>query len=102
MKGVGDFMKKKIMIIALLVIVTVISYNYYKNYQQINNLESQIESLNTEIEKTKEENENLNEQLVNIENNEFVEKVARTKLGLVKPGEVLLIPIEEENQNEEK
>ena len=95
-------MKKKIVIIFLLIVVAVISYNYYRNYQQISSLESQIQSLNTEIEKTKEENEKLNKQLVNIENNEFVEKIARTKLGLVKPGEVLLIPIEEENKKEDK
>ncbi|MGM0409799.1 MAG: FtsB family cell division protein [Bacillota bacterium] len=95
-------MKKKIVIITLLIVVAIISYNYYRNYQQINNLESKIENLNSEIEKTKEENEQLNKQLVNIENNEFVEKIARTKLGLVKPGEVLLIPVEEENKNEDK
>ena len=94
-------MKKKLLVIILLVIIVVASFNYYTNFKKINKLESEISKLNKEIESSKQKNEKLNEQLVNINDEEFIEKVARTKLGLVKPGEVLVIPVKDQENVEE-
>ena len=94
-------MKKKLTVIILLVIIVVASFNYYTNFKKINKLESEISKLNKEIESSKQKNEKLNEQLVNINDEEFIEKVARTKLGLVKPGEVLVIPVKDQENVEE-
>ena len=92
-------MKKKLIIGILIVIVVISLFNFYTNYKKINKLETEINSLNKKIEQAKEKNKELNEKLVNVQSDEFIEKTARTKLGLVKPGEVLVIPIENEKED---
>ncbi|NLM97500.1 MAG: hypothetical protein GX175_07830 [Halanaerobiaceae bacterium] len=42
-----------------------------------------------------EEKNRLEEELENVNNPEYIEKIAREELGLVKPGELLIIPVEE-------
>lgn len=50
-----------------------------------------VESRNQELEEAKAENARLKKQLVEVKSPGFVEKEARNKLGLVKPGEVVLV-----------
>lgn len=99
-------MNKKIEYIILLVLIIVlgvIAYNFYSNFVQIRSLQNNIENLQREIETTKKENKELKTELENIDDPEYIEKIAREKLGLVKPGETLLIPVEEErSDNDEK
>lgn len=91
-------MKKKLIIGIVLVIFLISIFNFYTNYKKINKLETQVHNLNQEIKEAEEKNEELNEKLINVQSEEFIEKTARTKLGLVKPGEVLVIPVEEKKE----
>lgn len=93
-------MKKKIIIGIAFIFLLISLFNFYTNYQKIDKLETKISDLNQEIEKAEKRNENLKEKLVNVQSDEFIEKTARTKLGLVKPGEVLVIPVEENEDKE--
>jgi len=95
-------MKKKLIIGIVLVIFVISLFNFYTNYKKIDKLETQINNLNQEIEKAEKKNEELKEKLVNVQSDEFIEKTARTKLGLVKPGEVLVIPVEENKKTEKE
>lgn len=96
----GFFMKKKLIIGVALVIFLFSLFNFYTNHQKIEKLETQINNLNQEIRKAEEKNKELNKKLINVQSEEFIEKTARTKLGLVKPGEVLVIPVEEKEEKE--
>ncbi|MFW5998791.1 MAG: FtsB family cell division protein [Bacillota bacterium] len=84
-----------ICLLIFLIIAGIIFYNFYSNYVQIKKLESNLRNLQDEIETTRKENEELKVKLKNIDDMEYIEKIAREKLGLVKPGETLLIPVEE-------
>jgi len=94
-------MKKKLLIVILIFIVGFSTFNFYSNYKKINSLETEIHNLNSKIKQAQKKNQELKEKMVNVQSNEFIEKTARTKLGLVKPGEVLVIPIDE-SKNKEK
>ena len=94
-------MKKKLLIVILIFIVGFSTFNFYSNYKKINSLETEIHNLNSKIKQAQKKNQELKEKMVNVQSNEFIEKNARTKLGLVKPGEVLVIPIDE-SKNKEK
>ncbi len=50
-----------------------------------------IEQAKQRNEKFKKENENLKQVLSGVENEEFIEKEARNKLNMGKPGEVVVI-----------
>ncbi|HKL76007.1 MAG TPA: septum formation initiator family protein [Halanaerobiales bacterium] len=95
-------MKKKLIIGVALVIFLISLFNFYTNHQKVEKLKTQINNLNQEINKAEKKNEELNEKLINVQSDEFIEKAARTKLGLVKPGEVLVIPVEEKDSEKDK
>ena len=88
-------MKKKVFILVFLVILVISAFNYYNNMKKISSLKQDIDRLNDQIQVNLDKQENLKKQLANLDNEEFIEKVARTKLGLVKPGEVLVVPVED-------
>ncbi|MFW5787293.1 MAG: FtsB family cell division protein [Bacillota bacterium] len=91
-------MSKKVLIIILVVLLIFMGTKFYRNAVRINELENEISNLNKDIENTREENDEMELMLENIDEDEFIEKMAREKLGLVKPGEILLIPVEKEEE----
>lgn len=84
-------------ILKIILIITLFfgGYKFYLNHSKIKRLEAGIENLNQEIKLAQEKNFKLEEELDNINNPEYIEKIARKELGLVKPGEMLFIPVEE-------
>lgn len=61
------------------------AYNYF-------DMKSQRDSIKNEIEQLKEDNARLQEKITNLYNDkEYVEKVAREQLNLVKDGETVYI-----------
>ena len=97
-------LSKKVIYIIIFVVFIIFGLTFikvYNNYQEINNLANRLDSLENEIQLAEKENQELKDYLANIEDDEYVEKIAREKLGLVKPGEMLIIPvIEDDNEGE--
>jgi cell division protein FtsB len=81
--------------ILLIIIVGLLAYRYYQNYAMIRKLEATITELENSLIMARGEKTRLEEELNNINNPEYIERIAREELGLVKPGELLLIPVEE-------
>lgn len=96
-------MKKKlitrVVVIILLLFMIYGGFKYYNNYRQIQELEHEVTRLEKQISSAREQRERLQIELNNINNPEYIEKIARKELGLVKPGELLIIPVEEEENN---
>ncbi len=89
-----------IMIRIFIIIMAVIGVKFFINCRKIASLECEIEVLGEEIKEAENKNKELKEELENLNDLDYIEKIARKKLGLVKPGEVLLIPVEEkENES---
>ena len=81
----------KILIFVLVVFSLYFVYTIYDQQLQINNYNSQIEMYNSEIASKKELTEYYKNQSQNIETVEYIEQVARDKLGYVKPYEKVFI-----------
>lgn len=64
---------------------------YIKQQDEISLIKSEIYTLEQKIEKEKEIYKDLLEQVNQVGTDEFVEKIAREKLGMVKEGERLYI-----------
>lgn len=62
-------------------------------YQQslINNKKSQIDSLKTKITEEHDLNDQLKSEQKNVKSDEFIENIARKKLGMLKKGERVFI-----------
>ncbi len=92
----SKLIKSRIVRILLIFLFSFTVYKFYVNYQHINQLKKRIEGLENAVILAEDDKIELQEELKNIDNPEYIEKIARDELGLVKPGELLLIPVEEE------
>ncbi|MBF8438193.1 septum formation initiator family protein [Halanaerobiaceae bacterium Z-7014] len=79
----------------LIILLIIFTYQIIGNQRQINQLESNIERVESEIDETQELNLQLERELSLVDNPDYIERLAREKLGLVKPGEELIIPVKE-------
>ncbi len=57
------------------------------------------EDIKSRIEQLKEENESIKTELERTKDEEYIEKLAREKLGMIKPGEIMFIDVNYKMQN---
>ena len=67
------------------------AFLYLRNYLELVRMEYQISVVEREIAIWKEKCDELLEEIEYLSSDEYVEKMAREKLGLVKPGEIQFI-----------
>ncbi|GAA0726012.1 septum formation initiator family protein [Clostridium malenominatum] len=73
------------------VIIVYICFVFGKQQITIKNIKSQIDEKNLEVEKLKEKNKTLQEEVDMSKSDSYIEKLAREKLNLIKPGENAVI-----------
>lgn len=61
--------------------------SYVNGYIQIAKIKSEIKRVQEEIKAVEAHNEELKQELAYLQSDEYIEKVARQELGLVRPGE---------------
>lgn len=85
--------KKKLMLGRTLIILLILYVGFILLNQRklMNELNSKKEKIQLEIETLKAEIDALNEEIENSHSLQFVEKVAREELGMVKPREIIYI-----------
>lgn len=115
---VADFQKKQkrnpqkqfliicggIIILVVIVLLIIANVRIYKRKAELN---SQIENLKTKIEEIKNQNKDLEQGILKVNDDNYIEKIAREDLGLQKEGEKavsFIMPKEknQENSNQSK
>jgi cell division protein FtsB len=89
--GRGRSGKLKMSILIPLIFIGYCCYTLFEQQMQINKYDSQIKLYGTEIEEKNELIDYYNNQKDNVDSDEYIEKVARESLGLVKPYEKIFI-----------
>ena len=92
--------KRKSSILGVLVLVAFIIYFSFIIIEQqkiINNKESALKVIDSKIRKEELVKNDLEKQKEMLNSDEYIERVAREKLGLVKPGEKIFIDIDDWN-----
>lgn len=87
-------------IVALLLIVY-IAYTLVFQQIAINEARTKEEEIKKQIEALKKENEQIKAELERMSDQEYIEKLAREKLGLIKPGEIMFIDVNYKDQNKD-
>jgi len=93
---------KKAMVYLLIIVIVIFAFKLMMNIRKVNQMEDRLNNLQQQVQNQIEENKELKEEIERVRSPEYVEKVAREELGLVKPGEILLIPVEEEQDNNQE
>ena len=70
------------------VLVTYIGYSAWTLNSDVRLLDQKAESLNRELVQRQAENDQLKRELLDLQNDEYVEKLAREQLGLIRRGEI--------------
>ena len=91
----------KKMAIAAVVAVVAIYFIYVLIWQQIaiNSKNEEIERLNQQVISASEESEKLKQEVENLNDPEYLEKVARERLGLVRPNERVFVDSNKSEDN---
>ncbi|MCR6515038.1 MAG: FtsB family cell division protein [Clostridium chrysemydis] len=76
--------------IIILVLVGYIVISFVRQEMAIRRIEDEISQKQTELEKLKDENVRLEEQVKNANSDDYIEKLARERLGMLKPGEIIV------------
>lgn len=79
---------KKIIFIALLIYAVI---TFIKQQKILNNYTSQLNTLKVEIAEAKEHQEKLNDEKDNVNSLEYIETLAREKLGMYMPNEKVYV-----------
>ena len=88
-----SFIKKHYKIMILCVILGYIVSVLISQQKMINSYNSEIKSLETQISKEEDTKESLQELKENINSTEYIEQIAREKLGMYLPNERVYIDI---------
>ncbi|SKA95438.1 Septum formation initiator [Caloramator quimbayensis] len=82
---------KKSELVILLCIILFFGAIFVKQQLILNKLNKEYKQYNDQLSKIKMQNEQLNEQFNIMQREDYIEKLARDKLRLIKPGETLFI-----------
>lgn len=83
----------EIMFIVSVVFCVSLSIIYLSRYSTIRGLLLREEELNQKVEDLERDNRRLKMNLENLQTPEGIERLARERLGLVKPEEVVVVPL---------
>ena len=83
-------MRKIIGIVTWILIVLLLG-STVKNLQKVTGIRNAVQAEKQKVEKMKEDNAALQAQIAQIQSPEFIEGQIRNKLGLVKPGEAIVV-----------
>src|SRR5690554_6540374 len=85
--------------IILIVLVLFAAYRFYLNQREVRQIKREIARIEQELKEVERRKKELEEELGHIDDPAYIEKIAREELGLVKPGELLLVPVEEKDDD---
>ena len=91
----------EIMFLVSVVFCVSLSVIYLSRYSSIRNLLQREKDLNKKIEVLERENRRLKQSLDNLSTPEGIERLARERLGLVKPEEIVIFPVPDSKDDEE-
>lgn len=85
--------RKKLFLVLLLIVLFIVAYTKISQQVEIKKLNQMKAKYNADIERLKLLKENLEEELKNIDNSDvqYLEKQARQKRRLIKPGEIIYV-----------
>jgi cell division protein FtsB/cell division protein DivIC len=82
---------KKILGFGTWILVGLLLVSTVRNIQRVAGIRSQVEAEKQKVEKMQADNTKLEEQVAEAQGSDFIEKQIRDKLGLVKPGEAIVV-----------
>lgn len=84
----------KLLVIAALAYGFVIVMSFGEQFMQLRSINRNIDQVQEKIRYMQQKNKELTQEIKRLQSDAYVERIAREKLGLVKPGETVLLQAE--------
>ncbi|WP_333871425.1 septum formation initiator family protein [Desulforamulus putei] len=94
--------RSKLVLILSVVVVAYVVFSLGNQFKKLQAMQSNMESLQSQVQELKSRNAALREEIKQIKSDSYVEQVAREQLGLVKPGETLVVQAQSQQENYKK
>lgn len=86
--------------VILILLAAYLAYTLVFQYITIKKSRAEEIAIKAQIEEIKRENERLKEELEKMQNDDYIEKIARERLGLIKSGEIMFVDVNNNIENE--
>lgn len=90
---------KKIPAVIAVFLLFYLLISFFAHFHRLNVLQGDIKEIESQLAELKQKNEDLRKQLKQVQSDAYIEQVAREKLGLVKPGETRIVPVQKPAAN---
>ncbi|WP_347489701.1 FtsB family cell division protein [Desulfoscipio sp. XC116] len=87
-----NFSRSKLPMIIITLLMLYICFSLGSRFDQLYAMQRNLDDMQAEIKDLREKNVGLYEQVKMLQSNDYIEQVAREKLGLVKEGEARIVP----------
>ncbi|MCF8010103.1 MAG: septum formation initiator family protein [Clostridiales bacterium] len=88
-----NFKKSKLPVLVLILLLAYTVFSLSTSFDNLYALQKDVNQIQTEIDDLKDKNSKLKQKLENVNSDEYVEKMAREKLGMIKAGETKVVPV---------
>lgn len=85
----------RLFLVFVAAVLLYLAFSVAGQFSRLHALQREVTTLQAELEELQEKNRELRRQVEMVQSDTYVEKVAREKLGLIKPGEKRIIQVEE-------
>lgn len=92
-KKVFNLSKSKLPTLLLLLLLSYLAVTISSQFGKLSVMQKDVKSIEQQVQELKEKNDNLRKELQMIQSDDYIEKTAREKLGLVMPGETRVVPV---------
>lgn len=82
----------RLLLIICIIFLGYLTFSVGSQINQLHLMKNNLNNIQAQVEELKHKNASLREELKRIKSDSYVEEVAREQLGLVKPGETLVVP----------
>ncbi len=91
--------KKLVVVVVLGLIIFYFAYTLISQQISLNKKNNEIKALESQVQTAKDEAKKLEEEIDNLKDPEYIEKIARDKLGFVKPNERVFVDSNKSENN---
>ncbi len=87
--------RSKLPTLVVLLLLGYLAFSFSSQFSSLAAMQREVRNIEQQVQELKQKNAALHNELQQVQSDSFVEKTAREKLGLVKPGETRVVPVPE-------
>lgn len=86
--------RSRIPVLVGVFLLAYMAFSFYSQFNKLANMRNDVSSIQQQVDDLQQKNASLRDELRMVQSDAYIEKTAREKIGLIKPGETRVIPVE--------